>query len=321
MSYDRRTGSVDGAATREKTMITETITSSQPKVRAKPKPQLPTLPPRLQDQVGENMTLNVDILKVDHTYQRPLDQNRIKKIAAHFNLKLVFRIAVNQRPDGSYYIVDGQQRVGAINLIGGNFMVDCVVYRLATVREEAELYEHLNWARKNPNAFDQWRARLAKQDEGVSRIQEELNRANLRLLKGNKSPRTIGAVGAALGWVDRDIEALSVAIRILGRMEFLDQPIGAEVFNGLCTLENHLRTHKQRNSLTRAKNAKETWADHIVKLGFIKLQQICQKGQGDRGTRGGSTIGRRAAANIIYTLNYKMRENALPKIVDKNDEE
>lgn len=285
----------------------------------KPKPLL-TLPPRLKDEVGENMTLNVDVLKVDHTYQRPLDQNRIKKIAANLDVKLLFRIAVNQRPDGSYYIVDGQQRVGAINLIGGNFQVDCVVYRLATVKQEAELYEHLNWDRKNPNAFDQWRARLAKGDEKVLRIQEELNRANLKLVHGNKSSRTIGAVGAALDWVDRDIEALSVAIRILGKMEFLDQPIGAEVFNGLCTLENHLRTHRERNSLTRARTAKETWADHIVKSGFSALREACNMFQANRGARGGSSLPRRAAAGIIKMVNYNMKKNALPEIVDKKND-
>jgi hypothetical protein len=276
---------------------------------------LPALPARLIDQVGENTILNVDVLNIDHSYQRPADPNHIAAMAANFDLKRLFRIAVNQRPDGKYYVIDGQQRTGAIKLLGGDYMIDCVVYHLATVEEEAALYYHLNWDRKNPSAFDRWRARLALGDADVVRIQQELEYADLTLNKSGNALRTIKAVGTLHSWVDRDVEALSVAIMILGKLTYLE-PIGAEVFSGLCVVENHLRDHHA--SLTRARSAKETWANFLVSKGYTLLNEAANRYQSERTGLGGggSSVAKKAAKGILQLVNYNMKTGRLPPMDD-----
>jgi hypothetical protein len=275
--------------------------------------RLPSLPPRIADQVGENLLLNVDDLKIDHTYQRPADPYHIQAMANNFDLKRLFRIAVNQRPDGSYFVVDGQQRVSAIKLLGGDYLIDCVVYHLATVEEEAALYYYLNWDRKNPSSFDRWRARLALGDPDIIRIQAELDHFDLKLAKSGDSLRTIRAIGTLQSWADRDIESLSVAIMILGKLTYL-APIDSEVFSGLCYVENHLRAHS--NSLTRARSVKETWANYLVSRGYTLLNEASNRYQGERAGigGGGSSVGRKAAKGIIQLLNFNMKTGRLPSL-------
>lgn len=276
---------------------------------------LPVLPQRITEQVGENMLLNVDQLKIDHTYQRPADPYHIEAIANQFDLKKLFRIAVNKRTNGSYWILDGQQRVSAIKLLGGNYMIDCVVYHLATIEEEAALYYHLNWDRKNPNSYDRWKARLAQKNPDVMRIQRELDTADLKLAKSGNALRTIRAVGTLNVWVDLDVEVLSVVIMILGKFTYLE-PIGAEIFSGLCATEHHLRQHS--NSLTRARSAKETWYQFLLGRGYTTLREACMRYQSERtGLGGGGTsTAKKAAKGIIQLLNYNLKGRQLPQIED-----
>jgi hypothetical protein len=277
--------------------------------------RLPPLPARVADQVGTNMLLNVDDLNIDHSYQRPADPNHIAAMAVNFDLKRLFRIAVSQRPDGKYYIIDGQQRVGAIKLLGGDYNIDCVVYHLATIEEEAALYYHLNWDRKNPNSLDRWRARLVLGDPDVVRIQQELDYADLTLARSGSALRTIKAVGTLHSWVDKDVEALSVAIMILGKLTYME-PIGAEVFAGLCVIENHLREHHA--SLTRARSSKETWANFLVSKGYTMLNEAANRYQSERTGLGGggSSVARKAAKGILQLVNYNMKTGRLPPIED-----
>ena len=290
-----------------------TNTSLTNKTRSR---KLSSLPPRVADQVGENKLLNVDELNVDHTYQRPADPYHIAAMAANFDLKRLFRIAVNQRPNGKYYVVDGQQRTEAIKLLGGDYMIDCVVYHLATVEEEAALYYYLNWDRKNPNSFDRWRARLALNDPDIVRIQRELDFAQLKLARSGESLRTIKAIGTLQNWADRDIETLSVVIMILGKLTYL-APIDSEVFGGLCVVENHLRSRS--SSLTRARSGKDTWANYLVSRGYTLLNEAANRYQGERAGLGGggSSVGRKAAKGILQLLNHNLREDhRLPLIPD-----
>lgn len=287
----------------------KTGTSLTNRVRSR---KLPPVPDRVTEQIGENVILNVDLLKVDHSYQRPADPYHIANMATNFDWKRLFRIAVNKRPDGSYFILDGQQRTEALKLMGGDCDIDCVLYHLNTVEEEAGLYYHLNWDRKNTSAFDRWRARLALGDADVVRIQDDLDRYNLKLARSGDALRTIKAIGTLHSWVERDVEALSIAIMILGKLTYHD-PIGSEVFSGLCYVENHLRNYG--NSLVRARSQRETWANFLVGRGYADLDAAANRFQSDRkGIGGGGTVAKQAAKGILALLNFNLKSGRLPEL-------
>ncbi|QEX37296.1 ParB/Srx family N-terminal domain-containing protein [Staphylococcus lugdunensis] len=55
--------------------------------------------------------LNVMGLMTDMSYQSPVKENQVKRILKNFDKDSLDAITVNLRPNGFYYIIDGQHRV------------------------------------------------------------------------------------------------------------------------------------------------------------------------------------------------------------------
>jgi hypothetical protein len=98
------------------------------------------MPPVKNDDSVQEVTL-AD-LKVDHSYQRTLKAHH-KKIAKNFDKKAAGFLHVNIRPDYTQWNVDGQQRAAAMILCGFKTWL-AHIHTLATVAEEAELFNKLN---------------------------------------------------------------------------------------------------------------------------------------------------------------------------------
>ena len=73
--------------------------------------------------MGDNAfvtAMSADQLFTDHSYQRPLDRRRAKKMAANWDRRLAGIIEVSERPEGHsprYAVIDGQHRVAAAELL------------------------------------------------------------------------------------------------------------------------------------------------------------------------------------------------------------
>ncbi|MBA2505071.1 MAG: ParB N-terminal domain-containing protein [Thermoleophilaceae bacterium] len=77
----------------------------------------------------------VDLLFIDHSFQRPLNQKRVERIASTFDPNLLGVLHVNARDDGRLSVFDGQHRLAALHLLGRT-EVACLVHDL-TPEEEA----------------------------------------------------------------------------------------------------------------------------------------------------------------------------------------
>lgn len=109
--------------------------------------------------------LRIADLIVDPDVQRDLDQRRVSKIAEELNLEALGVVTVSHRQNGTYHIVDGQHRVAALKLAGGDDeKVLCRVFDGLMVQEEAELFRLLNNTAK-PMAVDLFRVRVVEGDE------------------------------------------------------------------------------------------------------------------------------------------------------------
>lgn len=94
--------------------------------------------------------VNVDDLKTDYSYQRALDEKRVKKIAQDFTPEIAGVIVVSRRADGSLYVVDGNHRVSAMRSIGRKYAVANIFDGLSDT-EEADLFRRLNTSQKKPS--------------------------------------------------------------------------------------------------------------------------------------------------------------------------
>ncbi len=83
-------------------------------------------------------------MKVSPLAQRELNQSRVDRILATFDLEQLGTPTVNRR-DEHYYVIDGQHRIEALKQMGWNDQqVQCWTYEGLTEREEAEKFLKLN---------------------------------------------------------------------------------------------------------------------------------------------------------------------------------
>lgn len=122
-------------------------------------------------------------LKVDKKYQRLININFIKK-AKEFDPKLVKPLSVFLRPNGDYFIVDGQHTACLAGIYvkdAENFEVPCQVQEHPsnfTVEEcqekEAEYFKEFNFLRNNVGTVEKLRADIARGVEQALGILENL---------------------------------------------------------------------------------------------------------------------------------------------------
>lgn len=98
-----------------------------------------------------------NILCVDKTYQRDLEQNRVNNIASSWD-PLRFRLPLVSYRDGKYYIFDGQHTVAAWQTKFEDKLIPCLVYRGLTWHDEAEAFVDQNKLRKSITTNDRLKA-------------------------------------------------------------------------------------------------------------------------------------------------------------------
>lgn len=122
----------------------------------------------------ERRQLSVSTLIVDPSVQRGLDHNRIAKIADDLDVDAVGVITVSHRGNGTYHVIDGQHRVQALRLAGGDAeKVECRVFDGLSIEAEARLFRLLNNTAKL-QALDKFRVRVVEGEPVAMAIQDIL---------------------------------------------------------------------------------------------------------------------------------------------------
>jgi hypothetical protein len=123
----------------------------------------------------EYLLIDITKIKVDNSYQRLVNQIKVKNIISNFNNNAFGTLTVSKRTgDDNYYILDGQTRCTAAELKSIKFVPCCVIHGL-TQQEEADLFIELN------NSYlvrskDRFKAMLAAENKKAVRITEILNK-------------------------------------------------------------------------------------------------------------------------------------------------
>ena len=113
-------------------------------------------------------------LFVDHTYQRPLDEDRIAKMVSDFDPELLGVIDVSDRGDGSFAIIEGQHRWAAAREAdphGHGVHLVCMVHTGLSVTEEARLFHQIDVRRRALSGWDRWKTRRGAGDQVVTTIE------------------------------------------------------------------------------------------------------------------------------------------------------
>lgn len=119
--------------------------------------------------------LNVDLLTVDESYQRPLT-TFARRIEHGFDPALVGTLVVSRRADGTLAVVDGQTRAAAIShlVAAGEIAspgVPCLVYEGLSRADEASLFARLQKERRGISSYHRFRAAVVAGEEEAVAIQ------------------------------------------------------------------------------------------------------------------------------------------------------
>lgn len=147
---------------------------------------------------------------IDLRVQRPEDPSRIAALAEDFNILAMGVPTVSHRANGSYVLLDGQTRFGALKLLGSvddEFM--CTVYSGLTLQQEAEMFRKLNNTKK-PGVLELFQVRVTQRDPVALAVNDLINEQGYAAARGNIN--SLSAVGTAEQLYRRDPESLRKAL-------------------------------------------------------------------------------------------------------------
>lgn len=128
-------------------------------------------------------TLQVDELHIDPSYQRGVVA-RHEKIVSKYNPAAIGRIIVGQRDDGTYWIVDGQQRTVAKRKLGHK-TIDAEVFASDGPEHEAKIFRLVNKNRTALNSLEIYQAALTAGDEAAWDIKKVVEANGFKIPKYN----------------------------------------------------------------------------------------------------------------------------------------
>lgn len=189
-------------------------------------------------------TLGADEIFADHTYQRPLDEARARKIAAAWDRRLTGILEVSDRGENHcprYAVVDGQHRWAAARHLPDPPPLIANVHENLCVADEAKLFDQLNRERKSVGAFDHYKARLAANDWDIVRIQRIIDKYGLKVDPAPREShiRCIATLEKIVAEDDALLdETLELIIGVWGRR---CDGFDAAIIHGLALLLHHHR--------------------------------------------------------------------------------
>lgn len=140
-------------------------------------------------------------IKVNHLYQRPQDNPRIKRMAAKFDWHLVNPVKVVWR-NNEWEALDGQHTSLMLRYkFGDDYLVPCLVYEdLADWFEQAKVFIKTNDRdlRKVLGLRDEWKALLFSNDEKAVQMKTVCERYGLKIptARGEHGNGWVSAVSA-----------------------------------------------------------------------------------------------------------------------------
>lgn len=149
------------------------------------------------------------LFNVDNSYQRRLQPGHVKKIVREFDPVYLGLPDVSEREDGTFWVMDGQNRLAACRLFLGEGWekqhVECLVYSGMSLEDEAEFFEKRNMT-KQLTPWAKFKARLTAGEHIATEIVRIATEAGFTVAE-NHGLRCV----AALEWVYTGVRSHNAA--------------------------------------------------------------------------------------------------------------
>jgi hypothetical protein len=143
-------------------------------------------------QIGDAPELafiEMEKIRVDASYQRPLKERRVAQILREFTWAQFGTLMLVDQGDGSFTVYDGQHRLEAAKRHPGIDVVPAAIVKLDQAFEEAQSFLGVNLNRSAISTVEKYYAGLEAGDETMMRICSVLEEAGCEVVPaGTKSP-------------------------------------------------------------------------------------------------------------------------------------
>ena len=208
-------------------------------------------------------SIPVQLLKVDHRYQRPVNSAHVNKISKDFNKKYLNCIIVSYR-DGYFWILDGQHRYNAA-VIKGVETLTCIIITDLTSQEEAKMFKDLNINHKKPDPYKLFKANVWNGDKSDPEVAVDLEIKRI-CDKYNIEVKKVGN-----GTKGKNLRCLSRVRWIVGSTSY----DGATCFEWIIDLLNMTNWADVSNTYIREVilMLKNLWVDNHENANFADLEK------------------------------------------------
>lgn len=253
---------------------------------------------------GQLMWLDKRLLNVDHAYQRVrTKENRVNEIARTWSWPACLPIGVFVRPDGRYYVYDGQHRVRAALKRDDVQELPCWVFEGEEVAEEADAFVKSNTVRGPVTAAEKFKAKLVANDEESRAISAILGDYGYEVGVGGNTRGMICCIAAVERAYQRSPERLRRVLAICQSV-YDNKPPNNVVFQAMEYLDGHLAS-SEGASIYRA-DVKEK----LLATDARELEKVCLSYQALSGGKGGAKVW---AAGLVEHLNKGKRTRRIAR--------
>lgn len=220
---------------------------------------------------GKLMMIPKTQLSVDPSYQRGLNLGKVTSICREWSWVAFGALSVSKRPNGGYYVMEGQHRLEAALRRSDIKELPCVVFDLTSIEQEAEGFIDANTKRKAVDVLSKHSAGLVAKNARALKLEAAIQCAGITLLPatgGTGSARTMRCVAAAYKALDAySHQVLMGALVLCAKLsEKENVSIDERVFSGLAYLLNK-----------KDGNLPQKLEDRILARGMTALKLDAQK--------------------------------------------
>ena len=193
----------------------------------------------IRNAPGEFLMIPKTELEVDPAYQRnQINQRRVDNLSRAWDWIACGCLVVSLRDDNKWFVMDGQHRKLAADQRSDIRELPCLVFEMATRREEALGFLAINQGRVGVNSLDRYRAQLISGDKTAYAVEAMLKSTGHRA-GHTATARTVGCVGCLYTLCAEDRERFERLWPLLAELH-PDSAMTELVIKGLWTVDKWL---------------------------------------------------------------------------------
>ena len=244
-------------------------------------------------ETGEFMWLDKKVLQVDRSYQREDEyRQKIVGIAADWKWESCGAISVMEREEGTFVVVDGQNRTLAAWNRSDITSLPCVVFRSRGIAHEASSFIEMNTNRKPVSAYTKFRANLVAGDQSSIEILSVLEENAIKLKPDGHAPGTITCIAACQRVYGQNPLRFKTVIKLASGLAAADSTgISNILVIGLATLDRKIEGGLRNQS----------FVERIMQIGAFGLIDAARK-LSYRAGKGGEVVW---AEGMLEVINRK----------------